>query len=408
MIPLFFSDLRQWLTDTLDFPGDAVAVPLIMLIVTAFAAVAGYYITRVILNYVAILVDKSKTTWDDDLINTPLLKALSQLAPALIVAWLLPACFHKGNMFSSAISILTSYYIIWVSVKAINTFLDNLLHAFARRRRFKAYAIKGIFQMLKLIVIAIGLIIALSLLIGKTPTAILTALGASAAVLMLVFKDTILGLVASVQLTANKMVHKGDWIIVPKHDANGEVIDISLTTVKIRNWDNSVTTVPPYSLVSESFQNYQAMRLAQARRVSRSIYIDMKSIGFLEKEEIGHLHRSGMLPANVAREEERSINLSLFRHAMEHYLATHPRVRTDLLHMVRQLPPSPDGLPVELYFFLRDTQWKDFEHIQSDIFDYIYAILPHFRLTVYQHPAGTDLTPLNLRIHAPAPVYKGE
>lgn len=400
--------MRQWLTDTLDFPGDAVAVPLIMLLATALAAIAGYYITRVLLNYVAILVDKSKTTWDDDLINTPLLKALSQLAPALIVAWLLPACFQKGNMLSSAISIFTSYYIIWVSVKAINTFLDNLLHAFAHRRRFKAYAVKGIFQMLKLIVIAIGLIIALSLLIGKTPTAILTALGASAAVLMLVFKDTILGLVASVQLTANKMVHKGDWIIVPKHNANGEVIDISLTTVKIRNWDNSVTTVPPYSLVSESFQNYQAMRLAQARRVSRSIYIDMKSIGFLEREEIERLHQSGMLPANVASEENRSINLSLFRDAMEHYISTHPRVRADLLHMVRQLPPSPDGLPVELYFFLRDTQWKDFEHIQSDIFDYIYAVLPHFRLAVYQHPAGTDLAPLNLRINATDPVYKGE
>lgn len=387
----FLTDLRHWLAFYIDFPGSGIIITLILLTAIAAAAIAGYYITLVILHMVSCVVERTKTTWDDDLLTEHLLRCISQLTPALVVAWMLPQCFATHNTVASTLSILTSFYIIWVSVMIANRFLDNLLSAFAQREKFRAFAVKGIFQMAKLILIGLGVVIALSLLIGKTPVAILTAFGASAAVLMLVFKDTIMGLVASVQLTANKMLRKGDWVVVPRHDANGEVVDISLTTVKIRNWDNSITTVPPYSLVAESFQNYQAMRQSKARRVCRAIYIDMNSVRFLQKEEIDALSTDGLLPAGISSDESRNINLSLFRHAMEHHLAHHPRVRSDLLHMVRQLPPTQSGLPVELYFFLRDTQWKAFEHLQSDIFDYVYAILPRFGLSVFQSPAGSDM-----------------
>lgn len=426
-----FERLQVMLSTWLSFPGSTVVISIIYIILVAACAVAGYYITIWILRGVAYLVGKSKTTWDDDIINQNLLKALSQLAPAVIVAILLPQWFGAGKWFFGSLRLLTYFYIIWVSVYAINTFLDNLLYAFSQRPRFKAFAVKGIFQMGKLVCICIGIIIAISLMLERSPIAIVTTLGASAAILMLVFKDTIMGLVASVQLTANKMVHKGDWVVVPKHDANGEVIDISLTTVKIRNWDNSVTTVPPYSLISDSFQNYQAMRRAKARRIRRSIFIDFNSIRFLTDDEIDALKANGLFQKRkepvkgIAKEgkkkankesaeeapketpqeapmdtiaktekEVKKINLSLFRDYLEYWLAENPNVREDLLLMVRQLDPQPSGLPLDIYCFVKATEWKAFEHLQSDIFDHIYATAPRFGLTIFQSPSGLDLKSL--------------
>ncbi|MDE5808065.1 MAG: mechanosensitive ion channel family protein, partial [Muribaculaceae bacterium] len=362
-------------------------------------AIAGYYITIMVLKVVAMVVEKTETDWDDDLINAPLLRGISLLAPALIAEWLMPHCFRNPGNLAAALHLIASFYIIGVSIYAINTFLDNLLYAFSKRHRFKPFAVKGIFQMVKLIFIGIGVIIGLSLIIGKSPVAILTALGASAAILMLVFKDTIMGLVASVQLTANKMLHKGDWIVVPKHNANGEVIDISLTTVKVRNWDNSVTTIPPYSLISDSFQNFQAMRRSKARRVCRSIFIDFNSVRFLSESEIAIIRDRGYLTSDNA-ETERP-NLRLFREYMEHWLESNPNVRTDLIFMVRQMEPTTSGLPLEFYFFLSEVNWKDFEHLQSDIFDHIYAALPVFGLSLFQTPSGNDLADAVKKVQKP-------
>ncbi|MDE6682809.1 MAG: mechanosensitive ion channel family protein, partial [Muribaculaceae bacterium] len=216
-----FSDIRIWLTGLLGLNSDSAWVSTLLLIAVFLCSIAGYYLSIMILKLVAVVVEKTETDWDDDLINAPLLRGISLLPPAIIAEWLMPYCFRNPGNFSATLHLIASFYIIGVSIYAVNTFLDNLLYAFSRRHRFKPFAVKGIFQMVKLIIIGIGVIIGLSLIIGKSPIAILTALGASAAILMLVFKDTILGLVASVQLTANKMLHKGDWIIVPKHNANG-------------------------------------------------------------------------------------------------------------------------------------------------------------------------------------------
>ncbi|MDE6409923.1 MAG: mechanosensitive ion channel family protein [Muribaculaceae bacterium] len=385
----FFSELRIWLTGFFGLGSDSGWISALLLIGVLICSVAGYYLSIMILKLVAVVVEKTETDWDDDLINAPLLRGISLLPPAIIAEWLMPYCFRNPGNFSATLHLIASFYIIGVSIYAVNTFLDNLLYAFSRRHRFKPFAVKGIFQMVKLIIIGIGVIIGLSLIIGKSPIAILTALGASAAILMLVFKDTILGLVASVQLTANKMLHKGDWIIVPKHNANGEVIDISLTTVKIRNWDNSVTTIPPYSLVSESFQNYQAMRRSKARRVCRPIYIDINSVRFLSDNELESLRKNGLLGNDG--ETAGHPNLRLFREYMERWLQNHPNVRTDLLYMVRQLEPTTSGLPLEFYFFLSEVRWKEFEHLQSDIFDHIYASAPLFGLTIFQSPSGRDI-----------------
>lgn len=253
------------------------------------------------------------------------------------------------------------------------------------------YAVKGIFQMLKLLVVGVGVIIAVSLMIGKEPGVILTALGASAAVLMLVFKDTILGLVASVQLTANKMLRKGDWIVADKYGANGEVEDVSLTTVKVRNWDNSISTIPPYALVSESFRNYQPMRIAGGRRVDRSLYIDMSSVRFCNEDELRELESRGWLEGVPLDRAARQVNLTLFRRYLEKYISLNKDVNQTMLHMVRQMDPTQSGLPLQLYFFVKKTGWKDFEHIQADIFDHVYAVIGVFGLRVFQTPTGTDI-----------------
>lgn len=367
-------------------------VTLLLLLCIAVVAVAAYYLTKAVLMLFERVILRSPTEWDDDLLNVRFTRAVSQLSPALVVSWMLPHLFGDGDRSVGWIDGVTSLYILWAIVYIIVIFLDNLYAAMARREQLRPYAVKGIFQMFKLIIIGVGVIIALSLLIGKTPIAILTALGASAAVLSLVFKDTILGLVASIQLTANKMLERGDWITMPGRDLNGEVIDVSLTTVKVRNWDNSVTTVPPYSLITESFRNYRPMQLSGGRRVDRAIFIDVNTVRFLDKAEIASLETDGLLVRSSDTDDRREVNLGLLRDYLEHFLSTHPDVNSELTLMVRQLAPTQSGLPLQLYFFTRTTVWIEHEHVAADIFDHVYATIGRFGLSVFQTPAGTDLS----------------
>ena len=242
--------------------------------------------------------------------------------------------------------------------------------------------------MIKLILIGIGIILAISIIINKSPTSILMALGASAAILVIVFKDALLGLVASVQLTANDMLRKGDWIVMDSNGANGEVIDISLTTVKVRNWDNTVTTIPPYALISSSFQNYQPMRHSGGRRINRSILIDANSVSFCTAQEIKTLQEEGWIETSDSAQKQ--INLQLLRCYLENYLATHENVRHDMLSLVRQMEPTPTGLPLQLYCFCNFTDWKEFERVQSEIFDHVYAVIHKFGLRIYQVIGNTN------------------
>lgn len=356
-------------------------------------AVISYYLSNAALRLTEKAIEKSPTKWDDDLIDSRLIRALSQLAPALVINWLLPAFFRANESdYVHWIKILTAFYILWTIVHIATILTDNLFYAMSRRKRTRPYAVKGIFQMVKLLLFGLGIIIGISILFGKEPIAILTALGASAAILMLVFKDTILGLVASVQLTANKMLHKGDWIIADKYGANGEVEDVSLTTVKVRNWDNSVSTIPPYNLISDSFRNYQAMRVSGGRCIERSIFVDANSVRFCTPSELKRLDDLGWLEGIAPDRAARQVNLTLFRRYLEKFLSMHKDVNKDMLHMVRQMQPTPSGLPLQLYFYTKRTGWKDFEHVQSDIFDHVYAVIGEFGLRVFQTPAGSDLS----------------
>lgn len=385
-----FQQFSEFLAMNITGAGSGVIIGVILLTGIALAAVIGYFLTKWTLELFEKLISRTKTKWDDDLLNPLMLRAISQLTPAIVVNWLLPGLFGTSVSAIKWLTALTSLYILWAAVRIVTIFFDNLYNAFLHRSRFRAYAVKGIFDTFKLIAICIGVIVGLSIIIGKSPVVIITALGASAAVLLLIFQDSILGLVASVQFTANKLMTRGDWIEDKSHDINGEVIEVSLTAVKVRNWDNSVSTVHPYALMKGSFRNYQPMRRSGGRRVDRSIFIDLNTVRFLTADELTPLRDEGFITDEEM--SARQVNLKLLRSYLERYLVNHDNVRHDMTTMVRQLEPTTSGLPLQLYFFVDNVAWEAYEALASDIFDHVYAVVSLFGLHMFQTPAGTDLS----------------
>ena len=376
--------LNTLLRENISGPYAEAMIIGIELIVLALIAIVSYHAFRKVEAIAMHFISKSSTTWDDDLLNDRFLRAVSNLMPALVVYYLSPVVFKSITGSAGWVHVATECYILWTIIFIGLVFVSNLFNALSKRERLKAYAIKGIFQMVKLVLIGIGIIMTISIIIDKSPTSILMALGASAAILVIVFKDALLGLVASVQLTANDMLKKGDWIVMDSSGANGEVIDISLTTVKVRNWDNTVTTIPPYALISASFQNYQPMRHSGGRRISRSILIDAASVRFCTPEEIADLQKEGWLDSDTFASEGKQINLQLLRCYLEKYISSREDIRKDMLTLVRQMEPTPTGLPLQLYCFCAYTDWKEYERVQSEIFDHVYAVVPKFGLRIYQ------------------------
>ena len=252
---------------------------------------------------------------------------------------------------------------------------------------------KGVYQMFKVLVVCIGAILVIGVLVDKDFTALIAGLGASAAVLMLIFKDTILGVVAGVQLSAYDMLRPGDWIVMDKYGVNGEVEEVNMNTVKVRNWDKTITTIPPYLLVSDSFTNWRGMRESGGRRVARSLRIDMNSVRFCTPAELEHFAK-----ADWARGMElgpETVNLQLFRACAEHYLRNLGSVNSELTLLVRQLEPTSEGLPLQLYFFTRPKDWPTHEQVASEVMEHMIASLPEFGLRVFQKPSGSDLSGLN-------------
>ncbi len=366
-------------------------VNAVLLVIIALIAAVTYYITRLALRLLAHIVLKTEATWDDILFDDRLLSAISQVAPAIAVKQLLPALIGQNSHWFEFIMVSTSLYVLGSIIYLLCIAVSNSYYVFRDVERLRKYAIKGIFQMVKLIMICVGIIIGISIILGRDPGTIFAAIGASAAVLMLAFKDSIMGLVASVHLSANRMLENGDWITCDRHDINGEVEDVSLTTIKVRNWDNSISTIHPYTLITDSFRNYQAMRRSGGRRVQRAVLIDLNSVRFLTPAELQQLQAGGWLDGIEIPHPSQAINTTLLRLYLQQYLARDPRVNQSMLHMVRQLEPGAHGLPMQLYFFTNVVAWADFERIQSDIFDHVYATVQLFGLRIFQSPAGHDL-----------------
>lgn len=342
---------------------------------------------KIIIPLVESLTNKTNNNWDDILFNKGVIKNACNIIPVVIATAIMPFILDDGSTYYSFIKKLCWIYLTIVAIKFICSVLSALYILSHESKRTRSHALKGIFQMLKITVICIGTIIIISALVDKDPEKILAGLGASAAVLMLVFKDSIMGLVAGIQLSANDMLRPGDWISMPKYEADGTVIDVSLTTVKVQNWDKTITTIPPYALISDSFQNWRGMFDSGGRRVKRSIFIDVNSIKFCDDKQIEEFSHKGFIEKEYSGQR---VNLTIFRNYLEDYFHSRSDVNPNMFMMVRQLQPTPQGLPLELYLFFNGTAWVDYEHFQAELFEYVLAILPEFGLKVFQNPAGSD------------------
>lgn len=366
------------------------------LTLVALILLISYIMTKLFRHLVIPAVHKitsrTKATWDDYLFNEKMMTSFCRMIPPIMFYLLLPFVFNNVPQVLDILLKGCLIYLVITTLMLVNSFLNSLYEISNEHETLRNRPLKGIYQMINLVAIGIGIILIISILIDQNAATILAGLGASAAVLMLIFKDSILGLVAGVQLSANDMLRPGDWITMPKYGADGDVLEVSLTTVKVRNFDKTITTIPPYALVSDSFQNWRGMRETGGRRIKRSIFIDMTTVHFCsEKEKIMFASR-GWIDEAQAKPETQVVNLYVFRNYLQNYLREHPRTHKELMIMIRQMQPTSEGLPLEIYCFSNTTVWPEYEQIQGEIFDHILAVIPEFGLRIFQRPSGNDLT----------------
>ena len=357
------------------------------LTLVALILLISYIMTKLFRHLVIPAVHKitsrTKATWDDYLFNEKMMTSFCRMIPPIMFYLLLPFVFNNVPQVLDILLKGCLIYLVITTLMLVNSFLNSLYEISNEHETLRNRPLKGIYQMINLVAIGIGIILIISILIDQNAATILAGLGASAAVLMLIFKDSILGLVAGVQLSANDMLRPGDWITMPKYGADGDVLEVSLTTVKVRNFDKTITTIPPYALVSDSFQNWRGMRETGGRRIKRSIFIDMTTVHFCsEKEKIMFASR-GWIDEAQAKPETQVVNLYVFRNYLQNYLREHPRTHKELMIMVRQMQPTSEGLPLEIYCFSNTTVWLEYEQIQGEIFDHILAVIPEFGLRIF-------------------------
>ena len=330
------------------------------------------------------IISHTDVVWDDYLLNPQTIRAACNIVPAIIVWMLMPPLFFEHPIIQSLILKATAIYITIASMRLVTTFIGSfkLFDSDNDKRTATQQYLHSFCGVLKIIVLFLGVIIIISIIIDRSPLTLLAGLGATSAVLMLVFKDTITGLVAGIRLTSNNMVRKGDWITVSKTGANGTVEDITLSTVKVRNFDNTIVTVPPQKLIEDSFQNWHGMEESSGRRVTRAIYIDFRSITIASDELKKTLAAEGLMKMEEMNGDV--INLTLFRRYMERWLELRDDVVTNATFLMRQLDPTENGLPIEIYFFLKQKEWKAYEHHLAEIMERMYALVPKFGLKIYQ------------------------
>lgn len=413
--------VKHWVDSLLRYLGvdpsqvDGVDQWVAFLFIVVIAVAFDALLRMILLRGVKRLVARTKVTWDDMLFSDRVLRRMSHILTPILIYILLPVAFPRESETLRILMRLLEVYIILVIFRFLSAVIYSAFQIMAQRPAWQGKPIKGLRQTGQGIVMLICGILIISILINKSPTILLTSLGASAAIIMLIFRDSILGFVSGIQLSANDMLKVGDWISMPKYGADGTVEEVSLTTVKVRNFDNTIVTLPPYLLVSDSFQNWKAMQLSGGRRVKRSINIDMESVKFctdemLEKYKQIELIRDyilskqrdieqynasrGLKPDDDRVDGRHQTNLGVFRAYLLQYLLSEVRINKDMTLMVRQLQPTETGLPMELYFFTDTVDWVTYEGIQSDVFDHVLAVISVFDLRVFQNPSGNDLQKL--------------
>lgn len=380
--------LTFWQVDSNEYSTSQRVFLILLILVVSFAL--DFLCKRILAPFVKKIAERTETKWDDYLLNDDVLSKACHFIPPLVAYAMMSLVFSREQALLGIVFKISWIYIVVVAVRLVFAILDSVYSISNDHEKYKHRSLKGFYQMLKLLVACVAIIIIISELVGKSPIVILTGLGAGTAILMLVFQDSIKGLVAGIQLTANDMLRPGDWITVPKYGADGDVMEVSLTTVKVRNWDKTITTVPPYALVNDSFQNWRGMFEIGGRRVKRSVNIDMNSVRFLTKQEWEKFSKEPWMEG-YERTGNEEVNLSLYRQYITYYLTHHPKVHQEMLILVRQLQPTAQGMPIELYFFSASTAWVKYEALQAEVFDHVLAITHRFGLTVFQSPSGLDL-----------------
>ncbi|MEA2101889.1 MAG: mechanosensitive ion channel [Thermodesulfobacteriota bacterium] len=394
--------------------GDTMAVIMVrgvafigMLIL---AYVADLITRHIVLKTVDRLVKHTRTDLDDILLRYKFFHRISQLAPAIVIYAMAPVVFFG---YAPGIIITQKFaqiYMLLVGLLSVDAFLNAAIDGYQTFDFSRRIPIRGFIQVIKIVLYFLVGIMVLSIIIGRSPAFFFTGLGAMTAVLLIIFKDSILGFVAGIQLSTNQMVQIGDWIEMPQYGADGDVIDISLTTVKVQNFDKTIITLPAYSMIANSFKNWQGMSDSGGRRIKRAVYIDMTSIRFCSEEMLARFEKfqyiseyikakkGDIIEYNAVHQVDESemvngrhlTNIGTFRAYIVSYLRNHPRIHNDMTLMVRYLPLTERGLPLEIYCFSNDQVWTNYEEIQANIFDHILAIIPEFDLRVFQNPAGTD------------------
>ena len=397
-----------------DLYSEYVYVIIALTFILAFGWLANFVVKKFLLGALRSLASKTNTKVGKYLLEESFFLRLSHLAPAFVISSCTQLVFSQYPVLAGLIDVLINLYLVGIALWVFDSLIDTFYKLYEESSFSTKLPLKGICQAIKILVNGTGIIFILSILLDKSPLYFFSGLGALTAVLLLVFKDVILGLVAGVQLTANNMVRKGDWVEMPKYGADGDVIDVALTTVKIQNWDKTITTIPAHALVSDAFKNWRGMSESGGRRIKRSICLDLSSVRFLKESEVVELEKIDLLKEyflgkrsdigdSGMKVEEHGIaapllngrnltNSGTFRAYCLEYLKAHPAIhKKGMTFLIRQLAPTEKGLPIEIYVFVNDVRWVHYEGIQSDIFDHLLASLPVFDLRAFQLPSDSSL-----------------
>ena len=408
--------MLEFITDLLvssrinDATADILARGAIIALIIVLSVLINFLVKRPLLAVLSNLIARTETKWDDTILEKKVLNQLAHLGPALVIYVMAPLALEGHEMAIDYAADAVQIYMILVSILVINAFLNAVLDIYRTFEIAREIPITGFVQVANIVAYFLGGILVVCILLDQTPLFFLSGLGALTAILLLVFRDAILGFVAGIQLITNKMLSPGDWIEMPKYGADGDVLDVALTTVKVQNWDKTITTIPTYALISNSFKNWRGMQESGGRRIKRSIYIDVNTIKLCTEEMLGRFSKIQYISEYIERKKEevatynaashvdetsvvngrRLSNIGTFRAYVIAYLKNHPMINQEMTFLVRQLSPTEHGLPLEIYVFCKDKVWANYEAIQADIFDHILAVVPEFDLRVFQHPTGSD------------------
>lgn len=397
-----------------EFYAEFTAVIILIIGLLILGIIVDRISREVLLSGFAKIASKSKTHWDDLLIKHRVVTAIAHLAPVLFIFYFLPHVFQEYETVVDYVNRLSEIVVIITALIVIFRFLNVVREILEGIALFKDKPLQSYFQLIKIVIGIIMGVLILSIIADKSIMYFFGAFGAISAVLLLVFKDTILGFIASIQLAANDMIRVGDWVQMDKYGADGDVIEINLATVKVKNWDKTITTVPTYSFISDSFKNWRGMQETGSRRIARSIFINQHSVKFCDNDLLERFKKIYILKGYVEEKEKeieeynkerkvditqvsngrRMTNLGTFRAYLLRYLENHPKINQELTLLVRQLEPTANGIPIQVYAFCNDIAWANYEAVQSDIFDHILAVASQFELEVFQNPSGSDFKSL--------------